>query len=404
MRVTHVIQRYSPAMGGSEVWCREVSRDLAAAGDDVTVLTLNVIEEEEYWQDPPVEACTRRLGRLEWDGPILVRRYPRTRPVHSLYHGVFDGLLYRRLGIYFYGPHSAEWYAQIPRAVRASDVVHLHTVPYPHNALAYAAARLAGKRVVITPHFHPDHPHYELWSNYWLLRRCDAVFAVSEYERDYLAARGIRRKALVVTGNGVRPEAYRPGDVAEFRRALAGRTGWAEGTRLVLFVGRKAEYKGLATLVSALRAVRGRQAVGAVLAGPSSPWFDRYYASLSADDRAAVVDLGAVSHEEKVQLLHAADVLVLPSAFEAFGIVFLEAWICGTPVIGAARGAMPSVIGDAGLTFAHGDPADLARAIEAILADPARARAMADRGRAKVEARYTWARIAATVREAYRAA
>jgi glycosyltransferase involved in cell wall biosynthesis len=111
-----------------------------------------------------------------------------------------------------------------------------------------------------------------------------------------------------------------------------------------------------------------------------------------------------VSHEEKVQLLHAADVLVLPSAFEAFGIVFLEAWICGTPVIGAARGAMPSVIGDAGLTFAHGDPADLARAIEAILADPARARAMADRGRAKVEARYTWARIAATVREAYRAA
>ncbi len=399
-----MIQRYFPAVGGSEVWCREVSRYLAEAGDEISVLTLNVIEEEEYWREPPVDACTTRLGRLEWDGPILVRRYPRTLPVHSLYHGVFDRLLYRRLGIHFYGPHSAEWYAQLRRAVKASDVVHLHTVPYPHNFMAYLAARLAGKRVVITPHFHPDHPHYELWSNYWLLRRCDAVLTVSEYERDYLAARGVKRRALVVTGNGVRPEEYRPGDVEGFRRTLGKRTGLPDGARIVLFIGRKTEYKGLATLVSALREVRRRESVWVVLAGPSSPWFDAYYGSLSPEDRTAVIDLGPVSHEDKVHLLHAADLLVLPSAFEAFGIVFLEAWICGTPVIGAARGAIPAVIGDAGLTFEHDDPADLARAIAAILADREMARAMAERGRAKVEARYTWARIATTVREAYRAA
>jgi glycosyltransferase involved in cell wall biosynthesis len=324
--------------------------------------------------------------------------------VHSLYHGVFDRVLYRRLGIHFYGPHSAEWYAQLRRAVKASDVVHLHTVPYPHNFMAYLAARLASKRVVITPHFHPDHPHYELWSNYWLLRRCDAVLTVSEYERDYLAARGVKRRALVVTGNGVRPEEYRRGDVEGFRRTLGKRTGLPDDARIVLFIGRKTEYKGLATLVSALRDVRRREPAWAVLAGPSSPWFDAYYGSLSPEDRTAVIDLGPVSHEDKVNLLHAADVLVLPSAFEAFGIVFLEAWICGTPVIGAARGAMPAVIGDAGLTFEHDDPADLARAIAAILADREMAQAMAERGRAKVQARYTWARIATTVREAYRAA
>jgi glycosyltransferase involved in cell wall biosynthesis len=402
--VTHVIQRYFPAVGGSEVWCREVSHRLAEAGDEVSVLTLSAIEEEEYWRRPPLGACTTRLGRLEWDGPILVRRYPPTLPVHSLYHGVFDRVLYRRLGIHFYGPHSAEWYAQLPRAIAASDVVHLHTVPYPHNFVAYLAARRAGKRVVITPHFHPDHPHYELWSNYWLLRRCDTVFTVSEYERDYLAARGVKRRTLVVTGNGVQPEEYRsPGD-GEGRRALRKRAGVPDDARIVAFIGRKTEYKGLPTLVSALREVRRRQPAWALLAGPSSPWFDAFYGGLCPEDRAAVVDLGTVSHADKVELLHAADVLVLPSAFEAFGIVFLEAWMCGTPVIGAARGAMPSVIADAGLTFEHGSSADLARAIEAILADREGARAMAQRGRLQVETRYTWARIAATVRAAYCAA
>ena len=131
-----MIQRYFPAVGGSEVWCREVSRDLAAAGDDVEVLTLDVIEEEEYWRDPAVDDCTTRLGHLEWDGAILVRRFRRSLPIHTVYHGVFDRLLYRRLGIHFFGPHSAALYAQLPRAVQTADVVHHHTVPYPHNFVA----------------------------------------------------------------------------------------------------------------------------------------------------------------------------------------------------------------------------------------------------------------------------
>jgi glycosyltransferase involved in cell wall biosynthesis len=311
-------------------------------------------------------------------------------------------VLDRWLRIYFYGPHSVEMYGSLPSEIRAADVVHLHTVPYPHNFVGYLAARLRGKRVVITPHFHPGHPHYERWSNYWLLKHCDAVIAVSEYERDYLAAKGVDPDKIQVTGNGVNVGEYQPGDVARFRDALWRAHGLPRSARAIVFLGRKLEYKGIATLVEAFTRLSRTVEAVLFLAGPSTPWFDDFYASLSTQERARIVDLGVMAHQDKVDLLHMADVLVLPSQFEAFGIVMLEAWACQTPVICASTGAMPSIVGEGGLVFQHGDARDLAEKMERLLGDPQRAQAMADWGRERLLARYTWDKIATATRRAYR--
>jgi len=401
MRILHIIQRYPPAVGGSETWCREVSRYLASVGDEVKVLTLDVLEEEEYWRDPPRQQCTVRLGRIDWDDGVLIRRYRRSLPVHTLYHLFFRVVLDRALRIYFYGPHSVEMYGRLFSEVRIADVVHLHTVPYPHNFLGYLAARLFGKRVVITPHFHPGHPHYERWSNYRLLKRCDAVIAVSEYERDYLVSKGIDAGKIVVTGNGVSIEDYLPKDLPRFKADLFQKYQLSEGTRILLFIGRKAEYKGIDTLVEAFRRLSIRHDAALFLVGPPSSWFEEFYGRLPARDRERIIELGAVSHEVKVNLLHLADVLVLPSRFEAFGIVFLEAWVCGTPVIGASTGAIPGIVGDAGLTFEYGNAEDLAEKIEVLLKDDRLSKAMALNGRRKVLERYTWGRIGLAVRRVY---
>ena len=402
MRILQVIQRYPPALGGSETWCADLSRELAAGGDRVKVLTLDILEEEEFWREPPVEACTTRLGKLDWDGPVLVRRFARSLPVFSLYHLFFKAVLDWIAKVYFYGPHSIEMYGRLLAEARRADVVHLHTVPYPHNFVGYLAARLARKRVVITPYFHRGHPHYERRSHYWLLRHADAVIALTAHERDHLAAGRVPASRIAVTGTGLRTDDYVAQDLRGFRARLLHGLDLTERTKLVLFLGRKTEYKGLDLLIEAIRRLRVRHEVALLMAGPSLPWFDRLYASLSDEDRARIVDLGIVPHQDKVNLLHLASVLVLPSAFESFGIVFLEAWACGTPVIGSDAGAIPGVVDRGGLLFRAGDAADLAEKIDEVLADDHRAAALADRGRDQLLSRYRWPAIADVVRRAYR--
>ncbi len=94
-------------------------------------------------------------------------------------------------------------------------------------------------------------------------------------------------------------------------------------------------------------------------------------------------------------MLAATDLFAMPSRIDSFGIVYLEAWAYGVPVIGCRAGGVPDVIDDGqdGVLVDYGDEAGLATAIEGLLADPERRRAMGRQGRAKVEAHYTWDRI-----------
>jgi glycosyltransferase involved in cell wall biosynthesis len=94
-------------------------------------------------------------------------------------------------------------------------------------------------------------------------------------------------------------------------------------------------------------------------------------------------------------MLAATDLFAMPSRIDSFGIVYLEAWAYGVPVIGCRAGGVPDVIEDGqdGVLVGYGDETGLAMAIEGLLADPQRCRAMGQRGRAKVEAHYTWDQI-----------
>ena len=135
------------------------------------------------------------------------------------------------------------------------------------------------------------------------------------------------------------------------------------------------------------------------LAGPSTEWFQRVLREAPCPER--IRDLPALSEIAKGALLAASDLLVQPSRHEAFGIVFLEAWAVGTPVLGADIPAVREVIGDAGTLFRAEDAGHLARSIDEVLADPEHARRLAERGGQRIRALHTWDHVGPAVMAAY---
>jgi glycosyltransferase involved in cell wall biosynthesis len=115
----------------------------------------------------------------------------------------------------------------------------------------------------------------------------------------------------------------------------------------------------------------------------------------------------AVSADQMPACLAEADVLVLPSRTtpvwkEQFGRVLVEAMSCGTPVVGSDSGAIPEVIGDAGLIFAEGDAEALAACLRRLAQSPELRRELGERGRRRVAEHYTVERIARQTVELWR--
>jgi len=113
--------------------------------------------------------------------------------------------------------------------------------------------------------------------------------------------------------------------------------------------------------------------------------------------------LGFVAKATQADVLAATDILALPSRTDSFGIVFLDAWVNGKPVIGANAGGIPGVVSDGidGLLVPFGDVGALATALRTLLDDPALRARLGAAGREKVLRQYTWERITTAVRGVY---
>ncbi len=389
MRILHVIHRFPPAIGGSESWCAGVARWQAKHGHEVTVHTLRAVEEDQLWNRAygpgPVA-----VGGADSQGGVCVRRCAVETPGTAV-----QKLLHWR-GLWpWTGALSAEFCGLLVRLAAANDVIHAHTVPLAHNYLAWLAARLARRPFVLTPHFHVGHPDHEGRAVRWLLRRADRVLVDTESERAALSARGVARGRLVVVANAID---LAPWEEVPGRESVRAALGVSHGAPLLSFVGRKAATKGIDVLFAALSLLRHRPAPVLALAGPSTSW----YRSLHPPSGAIrVIDLPVLPERAKTDLLAASDLFVLPSRHEAFGIVFLEAWAAGAPVLGADVPAVREVIGEAGTTFRPNDPVDLAAKIDAALADPAEARRQVARGRQRIAGAHTWDHVGPTVEAVY---
>jgi glycosyltransferase involved in cell wall biosynthesis len=163
------------------------------------------------------------------------------------------------------------------------------------------------------------------------------------------------------------------------------------------YVGRLADEKGLDTLLWALEELDDSIRLHLVGDGPARFRLEKMAKELGVYERVAFRP--PVPHEELAEVYHQFDALVLPSKTtsrwkEQFGRVLIEAMACGTPVIGSDSGAIPEVVGDAGLLFPENNPKLLADRISLLYHDTHLRRTLSLRGRVRVEHHYSAERVA----------
>jgi glycogen(starch) synthase len=234
----------------------------------------------------------------------------------------------------------------------------------------------------------------------WVVGEADAVIVCSEYMRDEVATLfGRPAEGIAVIPNGIDPDEWRPTDSR--RRTMRRRYG----TPLVAFAGRLEVEKGVQTLIDAMAPLR-RLVPGAraVVIGEGAAERDLHARARRRRLGDAVTFLGHVSETDLRSLVAAADVAVVPSLYEPFGFVALEAIVLGAPLVVARTGGLATIVDDGrtGWQFTPGDPESLAEALAAVLADPRESRRRAAAARADVLARYGWPTIVEQTDAVYR--
>lgn len=392
MRLLHVTHQYWPALGGSERYMTDLSEELALRGHAVDVFTTRSRDYRTWHSElPSFERVggvnVHRFGSIE-RGPLAWR---------ALHYGLSR---YHRTGARRYepfilwgnGPLSPRLFLNVLWKARRYDLVHLNLLHYAHAAYGYWAAKSRGLPVAVTPHIHVEQEEtYGAGYLQDILRGSDLVLADTRAEKRFLESLGVPGHRIVVAGIGVRLEDFPILDRAACRR----RWGLPPDAFAMLFLGRKTEYKGLAPLLEAFLALRREHdQLHWLVLGPETAYSERLFAPY--DDFPGLLRRGVISEEEKAEALNACDLLAMPSVGEAFGIVYLEAWALGKPVIGARAGAIPTIIAHEqdGILVSPGSVEELVREIERMMADPSRGQRLGARGQRKVRERYTTRHVA----------
>ena len=274
------------------------------------------------------------------------------------------------------------------------DVLHTHS--YKPNLFGRTAGVLSGRRSMrIVAHYHNFYD--DKWTEEGTLpldrrlaRSSDLLIACSDAVRAHMAERlRVPSHSIEVLLNGVDCDRFSAAyDVAALRSSL----GIPAGTRVIASVGRLSRQKASDDVVRAARTIcDARPDCMFVMAGaqddPFAPTVRRMVADLGLADR--VVFTGHLSDIAPVYAL--ADVVVMPSRWEGFGLVLVEAMAAGRPLVTTTVGPIPEVVGEgAALMIPPDSPADLARSILTLLGSPRLASEMGAEGRKRAQ-KFSWA-------------
>jgi glycosyltransferase involved in cell wall biosynthesis len=360
-----ITSSYVPVPGGLENSVASISKELARRGHKVTVLTTQLYDPLPH-------------GEAVEDGVNVIRC--------ANDHFAFG-----------YG-FSLHFIRKLRQIWRDYDLVHVHG--YNRFASEYSLFYLRGRLpMVFTAHgFVHTKRNYPLKLVHESTAGKSVVFAdvctaLTPLDRPRFEKLGVPDSKIVEVPNGVDVSQYskRPpkSTIAKTRKAW----GVLPGEKAALFVGRIHASKGLQFAVKALV---GLPKVRLVLVGKDSGYSEQL-AALAREcgvlDR--VVFTGGVDGKGLSLAYPSADFFVIPSEWEGFGLVVVEAMAAGLPVIASDRGALPHVVRDGltGLICPYADVAALRAAIKRLSTNPSESKAMGKRGKAVAVKNYSWSSV-----------
>lgn len=392
MRIAQVSAHTSPLAplggretGGMNVYVLELSRELARLGYEVDIFT------RRDGDLPRVEqvAANLRLVRLD-AGPAepvekeeIVACLPEfARDMRRFTHG--EGRGYDIIHSHYW---QSAWAARaIARHLRVPHVVMFHTLGEVKN------------RARISEH----EPARRIRHERAIARRADAIVTASDHERQLLSRYyGAQEEQMHTIPCGVDIGLFRPRDQQGSRRRL----GLEMDGPVLLWVGRLEKLKGVDILIQALAELDERDFTLLVVGG------DERAGTLKAELQSQAAEaglaanvrfVGAVPHDELPVYYSAADVCVVPSYYESFGLVAVEAMACGTPVVASRVGGLVSTVidGVTGYLIPWRCPGPFAEKLEVLLHNPELRANFSAAARRSVE-RFRWEGVALRIADVY---
>ena len=373
MNIIQGCVRYPPAPGGAETVVKAYSEGLLAKGHKVEVITTDLYTETPFVKKKmPSEV-----------GGVPVSRHSAFSVSGEAHYVLAPGMVTSFLS-------------------KKADIIHTHSYGYFQNHAAWIKEKFQSTPWVITPHFHPSwsmwggakrrtlRDFYDSRIGKSTMESADLITCVSKHERDMLVSEiGIEHGNIKIIYNGIDWEDWKEiPDPMTFRHKYP-----HISEKFVLFAGRLATNKGLPDLIDAMSQLESPDTADLVLMG-ADMGLGKELDKVADSKNIAMHRLGHVDDDVYRSALSAAEILVLPSEYEAFGIVLLEAAAAATPVIGTRVGGIPEAMSDGknGFLVDYNNPVLLADKILSLIGDEKLCKELGNHGR-MFSKRFSWSTL-----------